>query len=46
MADDGDPNAQARRKRNIAMALALGGLVLLFFFMTMVRLGGSIPPGH
>jgi hypothetical protein len=28
---------RARRWRNIALALALGALVLLFFVMTMVR---------
>lgn len=31
-----------RRKRAIAMALILGGLVVLFFITTLVRLGGSI----
>jgi hypothetical protein len=29
---------KARRKRNIAIALALGALVLLFYLMTMVRI--------
>ena len=32
----------ARRKRNIAIALALGGVVILFFVMTIVRLGGHV----
>jgi hypothetical protein len=36
MADD-DEFAKARRRRNIALALVLGGLVILFFLMTMVR---------
>jgi hypothetical protein len=34
-----NPNAKARRTRNIAIALVLGGLVVLFFAMTIVRLG-------
>ncbi|MEI9992316.1 MAG: hypothetical protein WDM86_20055 [Rhizomicrobium sp.] len=28
---------KARRRRNIALALALGALVVLFYVMTMVR---------
>ena len=43
MNDDGDQNARnerARRMRNIALALALGALVVLFFVMTIVRLKG------
>jgi hypothetical protein len=37
-----DPQDMARRrKRAIAMALALAGLVALFFFTTIVRLGGA-----
>ena len=35
-------NARERRKRSIAIALVLGGLVVLFFLMTMVRLGGHV----
>jgi hypothetical protein len=31
-----------RRKRNIAIGLALAGLVVLFFVMTMVRLKGHV----
>ena len=31
-----------RRKRAIAMALILGGLVVLFFITTIVRIGGTI----
>jgi hypothetical protein len=34
--------ARVRRWRNIAMALALGALVILFFVMTMVRLKGHV----
>ena len=37
MADDNNEFEKARRKRNIALALVLGGLVILFFLMTMVR---------
>lgn len=33
--------ARARRSRNIAIALALGAMVALFFAMTIVRLGGT-----
>jgi hypothetical protein len=40
MADDEiDPNARARRTRSIVIGLVLGGIVLLFFVMTIVRLG-------
>jgi hypothetical protein len=45
MADDEDATRQserARRSRNIAIALALGGLVVLFFVMTMVQLKGHV----
>jgi hypothetical protein len=34
-----DPNEKARRMRNIAIALVLAGLVVLFFAMSIVRLG-------
>ncbi len=39
---DDQRNARERTKRNIAIALVLGGLVLLFFLMTIVRLGGHV----
>jgi hypothetical protein len=41
MDEEGDEyrNARARRLRNYAIALVLGGLVVLFFLMTLVRLG-------
>ena len=45
MVDDDDAARQserARRSRNIAIALALGGLVVLFFVMTMVQLKGHV----
>jgi hypothetical protein len=45
MADDEDISMQAqraRRTRSIAIALALGGLVVLFFVMTMVHLKGHV----
>lgn len=38
--DPFDPTSKAgreRRKRNIALALALGGLVILFFVMSIVQ---------
>ncbi len=31
-----------RRKRSIALALVLGGLAILFFVTTIVRLGGEV----
>ena len=31
-----------RRKRAIALALVLAGLVVLFFVTTIVRLGGNV----
>ena len=31
-----------RKKRALVMALALGGMVLLFFITTIVRLGGGM----
>ena len=33
---------QERRRRNIAIALVLAALVVLFFVMTMVRLKGQV----
>jgi hypothetical protein len=45
MADDKNGQDQferARRQRNLAIAIALGGVVLLFFIMTMVRVGGHV----
>lgn len=36
--------ARARRMRNLALAGALGFFVILFFVMTIVRLGGQV--GH
>jgi hypothetical protein len=35
-------NARERRKRSIVLGLVLGGMVLLFFLMTIVRLGGHV----
>jgi len=32
-----DIDDKARRRRNLAVALALGALVVLFYIMTMVR---------
>jgi type VI protein secretion system component VasF len=41
---DWDParDARVRRKRNIAVGLLLAGVVVLFFLMTMVRIGGHV----
>jgi hypothetical protein len=35
--DDDDRAGRERRKRNIALALALGGLAILFFLMSIVQ---------
>lgn len=38
-----DPNAERKRiikGRNIALGLLLGGLAVLFFFVTIARIGG------
>ena len=38
-----DREAQRRqRMRSVAIALALGALVLLFYVATLVRLGGNV----
>ena len=36
-----DEQARRRRGRSIAIALILGGLVILFYVATIVRLGGN-----
>ena len=33
---------RARRNRSIAIALALGAMVLLFYAATIVRMGGNV----
>jgi len=33
-------DARQRRRRSVAIALALGGLVILFFVMSLVQLHG------
>lgn len=40
--DNDERNARVRRNRNIVVGLVLGGLVVLFFLMTIVRLGGNV----
>jgi len=34
---------KSRRARNIAIALALGAFIVLFYVVTIVKLGGSVP---
>ncbi len=34
-----DDAYRARRKRNIALGLALGGMVILFYLMSLVKFG-------
>lgn len=41
MADD-ERVQRERRRRNIAIAVVLGALVVLFFVMTIVRLKGHV----
>lgn len=41
--DPQDAERQRRQRlRSIAIAVALGGLVLLFYVATLVRLGGNV----
>jgi len=40
MDDDGGFDRE-RRKRNVALALVLGGLVVLIFMMSIVKWGGQ-----
>lgn len=40
---DNDPNAERKRiikQRNLMLGLLLGGMVLLFYFISIARLGG------
>ena len=39
---DRDEDMARRRKRSIAIALVLGALVVLFYVVTIVHLGGSV----
>lgn len=34
---------KSRRARNIAIALALGAFIVLFYVVTIVKLGGAAP---
>jgi hypothetical protein len=40
--ESNERNQKARRWRNVALALVLGALVVLFFVMTLVRLKGHV----
>jgi hypothetical protein len=43
VADDEQREQQRRRRmRSIAIALALGALVIVFYVATLVRLGGNV----
>lgn len=45
MNSTGDEKRESKRRqrmRSLAIALALGGLVALFFVATIVRLGGNV----
>ena len=37
------PEHRRRRGRNLVLALSLVGLVVLFFFITIAKLGGGAP---
>lgn len=37
-----DEEAKRRRSRSVALGLVLGGLVLLFFVVTVAKLGGNV----
>ena len=39
---DEQETKRRQRMRSIAIGLALGGLVLLFYIATLVRLGGNV----
>jgi len=38
------PAERARRSRNIVLGLVLAGMVVLFFVMTIVRMGAQMAP--
>ena len=42
--EDGKAASRANRKRSIAIAVALGVLVLMFYAATIVHLGGNVAP--
>lgn len=37
-----EAEVKMRRRRSLALALILGGLAILFFVTTIVRLGGNV----
>ncbi|GGH12045.1 hypothetical protein GCM10007036_09560 [Alsobacter metallidurans] len=37
-----EEEAKRRRSRSVALGLVLGGLVLLFFIVTVAKLGGNV----
>jgi hypothetical protein len=42
MADGQEERQRRQRKRSLAIAWALAGLVVLFFIVTLVRMGGNV----
>jgi hypothetical protein len=42
MQDGQDERQRRQRKRSLAIAWTLAGLVILFFIVTIVRLGGNV----
>ncbi|PTM98484.1 hypothetical protein [Mycoplana dimorpha] len=37
-----DKQKKARRSRNVALALTLGGLVVLFYIVSLVKISGGL----
>jgi len=46
MTDEEDERQRRQRMRSLAIAWALAALAILFFVVTMVRLGASSPTGR
>ena len=42
VAEDRNEEMRHRRRRSIAIALILAGMVVLFYVTTLVRLGGNV----
>jgi hypothetical protein len=41
---DDEEFRRRRRARSIAIAIALGVLIAIFYALTLVKLGGAVPP--
>lgn len=38
------PEDRKQRRRNVALALTLAGMVVLFFLITLAKLSGNVSP--